>query len=386
VQGSVVEELAETAAIGASLDGEDKTSAKEAFGRNIRYWQDGREPEPESIKALTEAIHRSVRDHLEQIMPDEPDLREEVYRRLKAATGPFAALAARYASLSSNAAEQHLLDFSTNLDQLGSAFTVAAEANDLERAKDIFLGANWLDEAYWSVPDPGQEDPLRNRETLRAAENWEQLTRATAPLVLNATLSWLSRLDLAVLIGGGSQAAHFPLFLPLLPRESSQGVKLPVPNLIIMLRSISREVSRRSRANSSSRAIRDGKDPPPDQEKLNQLRKDNVLSAKHFENLLCVLKPQIKPEPGERIGFDVYALNLAANTFSLLTARDGKPPSRTIRRKRPGSVTSFEAISIAYASWWRRNLRDVAGDAAEHPRPAWFIRSLGGKARRDRLR
>jgi hypothetical protein len=404
--GSIWEKIAQVAATGAHLAGNNEARALEAYRKNLRMWvKQGREPRPRTLAAFRSHLVLGTRHVLlSKDFPGGPEAGEAIYRRLDEAIGPFVALATRYIAPTPNAAQQSLLDFSSNLDQLGATFAAAAETSDLERAKDMFLGANWLDDAYWSLPEPGLEDPRRNREALRAAENWDELTRATAPLVVNATLSWLSWLDLSAFTSGRDKAGHFPLFLPLATRFTpdaiaamqegqkqlpcakwSETCELPVPNLVRMVKNIAADINRKM--GGRAKPPKGRYDAPQDRnwmsEELKKFGRQDMLSTAQFHHLLMVLNPDAAPQADEECGFDIYALHLAANLFSLLTPRDGKASTNESRRKRPGSISIVGAIPGVYERWWRRNLKEVAGNVIEHPRPEWFIRSLGGAAHQD---
>ncbi len=64
--------------------------------------------------------------------------------RIEAATGPFGALASRFIPREPNAAQQELLDFLDDSDQLGVRFSAAAGSEDIERATDLFLGSGLI--------------------------------------------------------------------------------------------------------------------------------------------------------------------------------------------------------------------------------------------------
>jgi hypothetical protein len=401
IGGSSLERIAQIAAVGAGLASEEERKAWGAYRKNLRLWVKGRQPRPDSIEALRSHLAQGVRHLLSKNFPAGSEAGEAIYRRLDEAIGPFTALAAGYIAPTPNAAQQSLLDFSSNLDQFGATFAAAAEAGNLELAKGMFLRANWLDEAFWTLPEPGLEEPRRTREALCAATNWDELTRAATPPIVNATLSWLSWLDLSVFTGGRDMAGLFPLFLPLATRFTPYAIaamqegqtqlpfakwseicELPIPNLVRMVKNIAVDINRKM--GGRAKPPRGRYDAPQDRnwmsEELKKFSRQPLFSITQFNGLLAVLKPDAALQPDEGGGFDIYALHLAANLFSLLTPCDGKAPTNESRRKRPGSITVHGAIPDIYERWWRRNLKDVAGNAFEHPRPEWFIRSLGGAA------
>ena len=405
-QNSWLKKIAQIAAIGAAAMGKDEGRAMDAFYKVLSKLPHGQLPRASTLATVRSALRRGGLYLLQKPPGYSPAYVEHIARHLDAATGPFVALAIGFVPPSPNLTQIHLLEFSGTLDQLGAAFTAAVDADDLEGAKHLFLGSNWLDEAYWSFPEPGQEDPRCNREALRAAANWEELTRATAPLITNTTLSWLSCLDLAVLAGGRDPAACFPLFLPLTTRFTPEALaaihegrppptdrwsdcfELPVPNLIGMLKNIVAEINQNMQKREKPPKPRCATEGAREKlsEQIKEFGRHDMLSITQFDNLLRVLTADDVHHAGEGCGFDIYALHLAANLFSLLTPRDDKVLKSESRRKRPGSITICENIPTVYERWWRRNLQDVAGNAVGHPRPEWFTRSLGERARQDRHR
>lgn len=398
--GSLQEKIAQMGAHGADLAGQDEAKAFGTIRRNLRLWSKGRKPRPATLAKIYNWITRAFRHQLLQHTPDDPDAAERIFERFATANGPFAALAAINLPPSLNSAQQNLLDYSDRLDRLGIAFTAAAEADDLEHVKDIFLGANWLDEAYWWLPEDGQDNPRRNRETLRTAENWAELWRACSPLMVNTSLSWLSMLDLATLAGGRYEDRRFPLFLPLATRFTpsaagavrdgralppgnwSDWIMLPVPNLIRTLKNISAEIDKniQKRANSWKFLNKTKGEREHSSGKLQDIGRYDLLSIMKFNDLLDALGRDVELRENEGCGFDVYALHIAANLFSLLTPRDGVRPTNKIRRKTHKTITVFDFVPQVYETWWHRNQKDLAGNVVEHPRPDWYIRSLGDNA------
>ena len=348
-QGAWLKKIAQIAAIGAKLLCKDEERAQAAFYKMLSKLRGGKQPRESTLTTFKKALRKGVLDLFQKSPAYMPELADCIAQRLDAATGPFAALAVGYVPLSPNSAQQRLFDFSNDLDQLGASFSAAEEKGDLAGAKDLFLRPNWLDEAYWSFPDPGMEDPRHNREALQAAENWEELRRAAAPLMLNTTLAWLSWLDLAVLTGDRDQTLHSPLFLPLATRFTPEAAaarqegtppptdrwsdcfELPVPNLIRMLKNIASDtewnIQKRAKPPETRHADKG------EREKLSTALKEigrhDLLSFTQFNNLLRALEPTpgADLQANEGCGFDVYALQLAANLFSLLTPREGKPPT-----------------------------------------------------------
>jgi hypothetical protein len=398
VEGSIVEKLAQIAAVGAALAGEDESKANERYRKSLRLWWKGRTPRPGPLSVFMERLRRGMLDGFRRAAGTKiaPEILD---KRLNAATGPFIVMAAGHVSATPDAIEQELLDFSENLDQFGAAFASAAEANDLDRAKEVLCQRrNWLDDAYWSFPEPGLEDPHLNREAVIAASDWATLARASTPLVINTTLSWLSRLDLASVKESSGAVARFPIFLPLAARftqpatariaaglELEKGdwdinLGLPVPNLIKMLKNIASEINIKLKKRSN---------PPksknislPDREKLSrdlaEFGRHDLLSAEHFESLLRTLSPDAEPLPEEASGVNIYALLLATNLFSLLTGRDGALPTNSSRRNRPLSITITDVIPKVYEGWWRRHVKERGVDVIQRPPPQWFSNSLRG--------
>jgi hypothetical protein len=403
---SPIELAAEIAAVGAGRSGEDEAKAQEAYRKNLHLWEKGRQPRPGSLAEFNARMKLGMRYLQSKSVPGEPGASETFFQRLDAAVGPFAALAASFIPDSPDAAQQDLLDFSSNIDQLGVTLEAATRAEALERARDTFLGANWLDERYWGFPEPGMDEPGRTREAIRTCRNWDELTRATVPLVLNITLSWLSRLDLAVLRGGRHQATSFPLFLPLAARFTPAAAaalragrplppgkwhaitELPVSNLIVMLQAIVSDINGRlrNRANPPRSRVASKEDRTKRSVDLSEFRRHDMLSVEQFNSLLAALEPDATPQGDEGCGFDISALHLAANLFSLLTPRDGTRPTNESRRKKPTSITICQEIPDAYLQWWRLNLKELAKHAIEHPWPDWLTSSMKAARHPDHLR
>jgi hypothetical protein len=382
-QGSLLKNIAEIASTGADVLETEQSQAQGAFYKLLTKLRRGHQPRANKLTVFQTALHKGALRELHKSRAYSKEQINAIIKRLDAATGPYAALSARFVPEAPNIAQQHLLDFSTNLDELGLAFAAAEEKDDLETAKNLLLRSNWLDEAYWSFPEPGMEDPHLNRETFRTAANWEQLKRASVPLVLNTSIAWLGWLDLAVVTGGRDEKLTCPLFLSLTTRFTpeaaallrqaqplpvykwSESFELPVPNLIATLKSIVAEVNQ----NMQKRAKPPKRRPAAkgERESLSSTLKDvgryDVLSMTQFERLLGAFATDDTPEPGERCGFDVYALHLATNLFSLLTPREDKIPTNEIRRERPQSITICEDIPTVYERWWQRNKREMAEDA-----------------------
>lgn len=382
-QGSWSKKVAQIAAIGAKILGKDEGRTQTAFYKMLTKLQAGHQPRSIKIEALVTALRIGGRYNLQQSRNYSGEQIDLISDQLDSAAGPFTILSASYVPKSANHAWQHLHDFSNNLDHLGSAFADAKGKDDLDAAKDLLLQPNWLDESYWSFPEPGMEDSLISRRALRAATDWEELTRAAAPLVLNTTLAWLSWLDLVVVTSGRNPSLEAPLFLPLATRftpeaaallrlgkpllagDWSENVELPVPNLIRMLKSIVAVINQ----NLQKRP----KPPIPryfstqDREglsgELKKFSREDMLSIEQFNRLLNALGSDDLPRSGEGCGFDIYALHKAANLFSLLTPRDGIVPKNDSRRKRPQSITICEDIPTVYERWWQRNKKDMAQDA-----------------------
>lgn len=395
------------AATGGTGTGEDDVDRRiAATYKTLSKVKRGHQPRASTLDKLLTNLRTAGLDRIKKAPGYSEAAADHLIKRLDAAVGPFVSLSIQFVPFSRNLAANHLLDFAQRLDQLGASYNAATDANDLEAAKHLFLDPNWLDEAYWSWPDPGQEDPRRNRETLSLAANWEELTRAASPLIINCTLSWLSCLDLSVLSNGRDHAARFPLFLPLATRFTpkarsaiqagqpppaakwSDCFELPIPNLIRVLKHITEEITQniQKRAKPPKRRYASKGDREKLSTMLKEISRHDMLSCIQFTKLMCALEPTpgIDLQDGEGYGFDVRALLLAANLFSLMTPRDGKPPTNKTRLNRPQSITIFGDIPDAYAGWWRRNLTEGTGETCESPRPAWFSQSLAETAQTDR--
>lgn len=221
---------------------------------------------------------------------------------------------------------------------------------------------------------------------------------------LNSTLNWLSWLDLAVLTSARNQQAFFPLFLPLAARFTPEAAtafengaslqvrgwtkvaSLPVRNLIGLIRNISMHAERDAWEQRARPAPRRA-GPKPKRKPLSDTAKRiatyKLLSFDDFRELLTELEPDEVAERTEMLRFDVNTLLPATNLFSLLVFRDGEAAKKDSRPKIPKSLTVPEHIRDRYAFWWRRNLKDLAGDVGEHPQPEWYVRSLGGGTRKD---
>jgi hypothetical protein len=395
--GSIVEEMAKLAADGSGKKNAAWANVYETTKRTLNKIQKGRESRQSTLDTLLRRIQTGQKIALQKDESLTESERERILTIPDRASGPFSAIAAQFFFDTSSASSASFIEFSHDIDQLATRFSELLTSGTLEDAKTV-LQPNWLDDDYWTFPEDGYDDSLVNRLKMMDAKTSQQLEDALGVFKLNLTLSWLSKFDLAIMADAEPERGQFPLFLPLVARFTPAAAAairegkpppegnwaahfdLPVPNLILMLRNISREVSRRTRAASKQRSDREGKDGMPDQEKLNQLRKHDVLSAADFEDLLLALKPDYLPEAKDRIGFDVYALGLAANAFSMLTLRNGKPPTNKNRRKRPCSITMNDQISAVYQSFWHRHLKEMARDAMEHPWPKWFTDSLGERA------
>lgn len=398
--GSVIERFADLAAVGADA-GVEEDRAKDTFRHNLRNWLSGtRQPQPEALEAFGAAVQRGVRHDLQKATHIDEAQKKRLSEQMTQLVGPFTSMTSWLLSPQPNIAQSALLDFSENIDCLGAKINAAVDADNLDVVKDLVLGANWLNESYWIIPEPGHEDPRQNRDAMRQARSWHEVVRAFAPLTFNATLSWLSRLDLAVLTGGADQGSYFPLFLPLsarlkpsvasaqrkgepLPDESrwSGHYDLPVSNLIKMLKNITSEINDNIR--KRGQAIKPHNANKGDQfylhNKLKELRRHDLLNLRQFNEVLDILKPEAVPGSSEWRYFDLYSLYIATNLFALFTLRDGKMVTNKRWRGSPGKITVFDFVAKSYEAWWRRNLLDLVGDVIEHPRPNWFNRSLGDR-------
>jgi hypothetical protein len=382
-QGSLLKKIAEIASMGADVSETEQGQAQGAFYKLLTKLRRGHQPRANKLTVFQTALREGGLRELSKSHAYSKEQINAIIKRLDVAAGPYAALSARFVPETPNNAQQHLLDFSTNLDELGLAFSTAEEKGDLETAKNLLLRSNWLDEAYWFFPEPGMEDTQHNRETLRLASNWEELRRASTPLVINTTIAWLGWLDLAVVTGGRDQSVTSPLFLPLATRFTpeaaallrqeqplpggkwSECFELPVANLIAMLKGIVVQVNQnmQKRAKPPKQRLATKDESEALSSKLKDFGRHDMLSTTQFERLLGAFTTDDTPEPGEKCGFDIYALHLATNLFSLLTPRDHKVPTNESRRERPQSITICEDIPTVYERWWQRNKRQAAEDA-----------------------
>ncbi len=405
-QNSWLKKIAQIAALGAAADGMDESRAQDAFYKLLSNARRGKEPRTATLENFKTSLYRGGKHMLAKSPGYAKEHIDHIAEQLNAALGPYTVLAIQFVPLCPTTAQRHLLDYSARVDQLGASFTAAVGADDLDAAKHVLLDSNLLDEAYWSFPDPGMEDPRRNRKAINLAVNWEELTRASVTLLLNTTLAWLSCLDLAVVPRDADPVYHFPHFLPLATRFTPEAcaaicenrptpaakwsacLDLPIPNLIRMLKRIATETEliNQKRAEAPKYKYIDKWTQEDLSTALKEIGRHDLLSITQFDNLLRKLVRKAKEDQQKdcELAFDVRALHLAANLFSLLTPRDGQVPTNESRRKRPTSITFCEDIPAVYESWWQRNLKDMTGETSESPRPEWFTQLLGETVRADR--
>jgi hypothetical protein len=382
--GKPLEQMAKFAAEGAALSGDDEGTAFERFRKVLRRLVKGHKAQPASEAAILEAIMAGSQNALKNAFP--PDRASQLFDRLRNATGPFAALAFIAGPQTPTPASQALLEFSEDMDRLGAAFDDAVKKDDFAGARDVLLGAERFDPAYWELPEDGMPHAEVNRVILRGANNWDQLTRAATPVIKNVTMSWLSLLDIATLSAGRYHGADFSLFQPLITRpteitamadiQQADRQKLPVANLVRMVEAIAEDINakQRARLRPSERNIRNKGDELPHRDALKAVRKHDVLSLDQFTALVMHLRPDTKPKGDDRCGFDIYSLLMATNLFSLLTPRDGKPPLGKSRRPAPETIICLPGIEAGYARGWKSNHGKVAGSTAEHSWPVWLSR------------
>jgi hypothetical protein len=345
---------------------------------------------------LLARLKRSTLSSIRKDFQDRPEVGEIFFQRLDQARGPFSTLAAASINRTVNPKPQDLLDFSANIDQIGIAFSGAAVSDNIELAKEILLGANWLDDTYWSWPEPGLDDASRNKATLRVAGDWSSLTRASVPMAVNLTLSWLSMLDIFIVRGGRGEPAHFPFFLPLAARLTDDAesairtgrsglngkwpdlIHFPIANLIEMLQNIMIDMNRRMQARANPPRPRSS---AKDDKTLRSLalakfRGKATLSAYKFNELLSYFEPDAKPEGDDKFEFDIYSLNVATNLFALLVKRERPHENGVNSRVKPSEVTLSNDVPRVYYQWWQRNSENVAKGVRERPWPEWFPKSV----------
>ncbi|MGH7084758.1 MAG: hypothetical protein ACREFN_07175 [Acetobacteraceae bacterium] len=382
--GAPLAQLANIAAIGAAQAGENETQAFEKFRKYLRNQKHVRAPHEGTQAEFQAAVWRAVRQKLREAFGEDIAGAKRLYRHLRNAPGPFSALVADHAVAAPTAAQQALLTFSERLDRMGAAFASACERGDFEGAKAILLTAEGIDESYWLLPEGSLPDAVANRESLRGANHWDQLKRACVPFALNTTLSWLTLLEIATLSAGRYAGADFSLFQQLItqprkgnnlgPTPEADRKTLPVTNLIRMVKAISEDINARLRKRtrpSEPRRVNKG-DSTKRANDLKAYKKQALLSSTRFISLVNKLSPDAEPYMGEGCGFDITSLHLATNLFSLLTPRDGSPPSRKTQRNAPDQVTCLPAIEPAYMRWWNIHRKELTEGVNTPPRPSWL--------------
>ncbi|MBU6419252.1 MAG: hypothetical protein KGQ79_05925 [Proteobacteria bacterium] len=373
-----LKKVAKVAAKGASLSDkkEDEDTALSRIFKFLQRLAKSGNARPATEEQVWAHMRTGTRHFLGQLYPaGEADRK---YEQVVNAKGPFTVLATLVDMRETTQAHEHLMVFSEEMDSLGAAFAEAAEQNDFARARDILLNAEALHDGYWSVPEECP-DATANREKLRGANDWDQLIRAVAPILLNVPLSWLSLLDIAIAPEG--VARNSPLFQdlitqPLAPSTSGASTeadrrRVPVANLVRMIEGLSADINAklRGRPKPPKPGIKNSGDQAKLRDKLNVFKKHDLLTAEQFGALLTCLRPDAQPNGDERCGFDPWALLLACNLFSMLTPRDGARPDGKTRLDAPEHITCFPGIEGGYMRWWQMNRAMLAGDTAKRPRP-----------------
>ena len=166
----------------------------------------------------------------------------------------------------------------------------------------------------------------------------------------------------------GDLKKHFP-HIPTVREEMRR-------NLIRMLEAIAEDINAklRKRQKPSERNNRNKGDKAGLRNALKVPKRHDLLSIDQFNAVLARLEPDAKPREGEGCGFDIYALLLATNLFSLFTMRDGRMPVNDSRRTVPQQIICHPGTEARYMRWWQKNRGHVAGDSAQSPRPAWLSR------------
>ncbi|MDE1905544.1 MAG: hypothetical protein KGH75_03730 [Rhodospirillales bacterium] len=370
--------LARVAAIGAAARlGKSEATAFETTRQFLRRVSKSGKARPSTIAAIEADIEAGGRHLLSQAYP--PEKADELFGRLSQTQGPFAVLAALIDIPETTPAYRRLMAFSQEMDRLGTALQDAAARNDFAHARDLLLQAKMLDNDYWSLPGE-LPDAAANREKLRGANDWDQLIRAAAPIILNVPLSWLSLLDIA--IAPASAGRNRPLFQELItkPAEPSPSdtpaeadrQRVPVSNLVQMIEEIASGINAKlqQRKRPPERRIVNAGDQAYLRDQLDVPKKHDLLSADQFADLLHRLRPDAEPKGDERCGFDPWALLLATNLFSLFTPRDGARPDGKARRDGHEQITSFPVIEAGYLRLWQMNQNKLAGSAVKRPRPS----------------
>jgi hypothetical protein len=382
--GAPLAQLAQISAAGASQIGENETTAFEKYRKYLALQQHVRAPHKDPQAAFMAALKRAVRQKLRTTFHKDIGEAKRIYRHLRSASGPFSALVVDHVVAVPTAAQQALLVLSKRFDRLGAAFSSAYECSSLEDAKAVLLVSDAGDESYWTLPEDNLPDADVNKESLRDAYNWEQLKRVSSPFVLNATLSWLSLLDIAILSAGRHQDADFSLFQPLItqplegsnygPAALADRQRLPVPNLIRLAKAIRDDVNARlqKRPNKPERKHVNKGDNANLANDLKLFKKNGLLSQIQFTAMINKLSPDAQPSDDEGCGFDINSLHIATNLFSLLTPRDGSPPMRKTQRIAPNQVTCLTAIEPVYMRWWATHREQLTEGANPPPRPPWL--------------
>lgn len=397
IGGQPLEQIAKIAAYGAVLSGKEKDEGTviERFRQFLRRQvRRGKAPTLAKADALLAGISAACRHKLFKTFPE--DRAEQLFTQFATAKGPFTALALMVQPADATPAFRSLMELSGALDQMGATFGEAAAADDVVEAKSALINAENIDEIYWAAPDLSAPEANANRVFMRDAENWEQVTRAAAPLIFNCSLSWLSLLDVATLSVGKYAGADFPLFLPFMTQCSKRQLgpgtfeanreRLPVANLIRMVVAIAEDI----RVNQLCRnvpwmGITPGENNADIRAEHKSLKRHDFITMADFSSLLKKLLPAADGIVDDERWFDIYALMLATNMFSLFTPRDGKTPEKISRRKVPVQIACFPEIEAGYWHWWAQHRNRLAGNRESCPRPSWFtgLQAETGSTDRD---
>jgi hypothetical protein len=377
IGGKLGERIAGLMAEAAALVGEDLGKANERFRKLMRGVLKGRTPRAATKAALVDVLSRGLQKKLEKS--------PRLYEQLSSAKGLFTVFAVTFGPETSTPAQQGLLTFSGALDQMGAAFSEAAEADNFAGARSALLDTEGVDTTLWAAPELGFPDAEANRAAVRGANNWTQLTRAAAPLIFNCSFCWLSLLDIATLSAGKYAGADFSLFLPLITQPSDTRLspesfaadrrRLPVANLLRMLGVLAEDIwAERRRHLPASERNRTKGDNVRLENRFKTLKRHDFITLSDFNGVLRDLMPTGNAGNSEECWCDIYGLLLATNLFSLFTMRDGKPPVNNSRREAPEQIVCFPEIETGYRRWWQENRNKMTGDVMRSPRPAWITR------------
>lgn len=377
---SPLSRLAESIGQGAAALGFNQDKITQSVIRQLNRLRKSGKASPAAQATLTPFMTKSLETLLQASFP--ADQAKCLSDTLRHATGPFTPLAAIITPKLENSGHNALLALSKVIDDLGAAFAAAMEQNNFALARNVLIESPGLDGTFWAAPEWGFPDAEANITSLRGSNNWSQLTRASAPLIYNITLCWLSLLDIATLCDGKYRGANFSLFQPLITKPTRVAVsseafeadrqKLPVSNLVRMIEAIAEDVAgqlKHSDQGGLNKGERSGQ-----RDSLDIFKKHDLLSIVQFNNLLTALEPKPKSKSLIGVGFDIYSLLLATNLLSFLTPRDSRAPDHKQRRDAHKQIICHPGIEAGYLRWWAENRQKLAVGTTECPRPAWFSR------------